>query len=67
MKNLQQLRELQQLYEDNIITDKELAEQKEIVMLLCVSFLKCMVLAFVSCVNVTLCASRNLSIIIQVT
>lgn len=32
MKNLQQLRELQQLYEDNIITDKELAEQKDIVM-----------------------------------
>lgn len=32
MKNLQQLRYLQQLYEDNILSDRELAEQKRIVL-----------------------------------
>lgn len=32
MKNLQQLRVLQQLYDDSIVSDKELAEQKEIVL-----------------------------------
>ena len=32
MKNLQQLRYLQSLYEDNILSDHELAEQKQIVL-----------------------------------
>ena len=32
MKNLQQLRYLQSLYEDNILSDQELAEQKQIVL-----------------------------------
>ena len=32
MKNLQQLRYLQSLYKDNILSDQELAEQKQIVL-----------------------------------
>jgi len=32
MKNLQQLRYLQSLYEDNILSEQELAEQKQIVL-----------------------------------
>ena len=32
LKNLQQLRVLQQLYEENVITDKELSEQKSLIL-----------------------------------